>query len=69
MVGTIAFETEKSLHNPNHPLKIVTGLPRNRIIFAKVKSPLSDVMHRFKIVDFHVISYSLESHCFIFRLK
>lgn len=40
--------TEKSLNKPNHTTKILNGIPTNRIVFARVKSPLGDVMYRFK---------------------
>lgn len=40
--------TEKSLNSPNHTLNILNKPNVNRVVFAKVKSPLGDIMYRFK---------------------
>lgn len=39
---------EKSIHSIQHTFKIINGPKENRIVFARVKNPLGEVMYRFK---------------------
>ncbi|MFC6098108.1 AbaSI family restriction endonuclease [Flavobacterium qiangtangense] len=42
------FIIEKSINNPSHTINILHKPKEDRIVFARVKSPLGDVMYRFK---------------------